>query len=124
MGLDEFLERYRDRQYQPGTHDCALFAADWIEEVTGRDLAADMRGQYETVEEGFTLLSSGLQEALSAELTELSGWMAAAPGDVALVDIDGEDACGIIGRGGIHMLSERGGLTRLRLDRARKVFRP
>ncbi len=31
-----------------GVNDCCLFAADWVLAATGRDLAAEYRGQYAT----------------------------------------------------------------------------
>ena len=46
--LYQFVEGRRLRPFHWGKHDCALFAADAVREMTGVDLAADYRGQYRT----------------------------------------------------------------------------
>lgn len=124
IDLDGFLADYDNRAYEPGSFDCALFVSDWILAITGEDPAADYRGCYSTVEGGLKLLLIDLPDAAAQLMTELPGWMAARPGDVAMVEESGTLAFGIVGRGGIHVLSERGGLAKLRLTRARRVFRP
>jgi hypothetical protein len=57
----------QDRQSTPfawGAHDCCLFAADWVRELHGIDLAVGIRGKYTTalgaariVGHGFSLAS-------------------------------------------------------------------
>jgi hypothetical protein len=44
--------------FQWGEHDCALWCADWIQKITGNDLAANLRGQYSTEEEARAILQS------------------------------------------------------------------
>lgn len=122
--LDAFLEQYRDTPFDPGEFDCALFVSDWIAEITGEDPARDFRQRYSSVEEGLKLLLIGLEDAAAQLMTEVPNWMTARPGDVAIIDIGGTPAFGLVGRGGIHVLAERGGLAKLRLDRAVRVFRP
>lgn len=39
-----------------GLNDCALFAADWVSECTGVDLAADLRGAYGSEREAARVL--------------------------------------------------------------------
>jgi hypothetical protein len=42
----EFLLQRASAPFVWGAHDCALFAADGIEAITGVDIAADFRGKY------------------------------------------------------------------------------
>jgi hypothetical protein len=48
----------RGKEFEWGTHDCVLWCADWIQKVTGEDLAANWRGTYSTQEEADTILGS------------------------------------------------------------------
>jgi hypothetical protein len=41
-----YLDRVTDEPFKWGEHDCALFGADAVERMTGTDIAADYRGQY------------------------------------------------------------------------------
>lgn len=49
--LYQFIEGRRLRPFAWGQHDCALFAADAVQQMTGVDLAADYRGKYRTLKE-------------------------------------------------------------------------
>lgn len=42
------LEERRETPYAWGTNDCAIFAADMVQAVTGHDLAGPFRGRYRT----------------------------------------------------------------------------
>ena len=42
--------------FRPGRHDCALFAAGWVKQVTGRDLARGWRSTYRSLKRGQQLL--------------------------------------------------------------------
>lgn len=44
------------RPFRPGRHDCALFAAGWVKQVTGRDLARGWRSTYRSLQRGQQLL--------------------------------------------------------------------
>jgi hypothetical protein len=46
--LDDFIASNMDRPFEWGRHDCCLFAADWVLELTGIDHAKAFRGQYST----------------------------------------------------------------------------
>ncbi len=46
--LARFIEERRRMPFAWGSNDCCLFAADWVLASTGRDLAAEYRGQYAT----------------------------------------------------------------------------
>jgi hypothetical protein len=41
-----FVQERQSRPFVWGEHDCCLFAADWVRELHGIDLAADVRGGY------------------------------------------------------------------------------
>lgn len=46
--LADFIEARRERAFEWGSHDCCLFAADWVATVTGRDPADPFRQSYST----------------------------------------------------------------------------
>jgi len=46
--LDREIEDARSRPFAWGTHDCALWAANAVREITGEDIAAPYRGRYST----------------------------------------------------------------------------
>lgn len=101
--------------------------AAWLVECGQGDPADDFKGYYSTLEEGFKLLAKrgvhSLSELARLHLTEIDGWMSAELGDVAIIHIGGDEAFGIVGRGGIHVLRDGGGLAKIPLDRAVGVFR-
>ncbi len=45
-GYHHFLRERAHAPFEWGKHDCALFAADGVEAITGVDIAADFRGKY------------------------------------------------------------------------------
>jgi hypothetical protein len=44
--LWDFVQSRQSRSFEWGAHDCCLFAADWVRELHGIDVAADLRGTY------------------------------------------------------------------------------
>jgi hypothetical protein len=44
--LADFISSRKETEFQWGTHDCALFAADAVLAITGDDPAPDFRGVY------------------------------------------------------------------------------
>lgn len=50
IALNDVISTSANKPFCFGRHDCALFAADCIEAMTGTDLAADLRGRYATQE--------------------------------------------------------------------------
>lgn len=125
--LVDYLNRHQRRLFRPGQHDCALFAAGWVECCTGRDLSAQWRGAYRSLDEGRAELAAegihSLADLADQYLTQICGPAASQPGDIALIREAGEDAFGIIGGPHIHVLGLRG-LDILPLSRAEQVFRP
>lgn len=126
--LRQFLDTRRAAAFRPGLRDCAMFAADWIAELTGVDPAAKWRGQYRSLDEGRALLlADGFAspaEVLAPILVPGAGWMQAQAGDVAVLFEAGEDAMGIVGGCHIHVLRPLRGLGAVQLDRAVRIYRP
>lgn len=72
-----FLVDRARRPFAWGVHDCALFAADGIEVITGMDIAADFRGKYSD--------EAGAMEAIKAisggeTIADAAAWCAAKHG--------------------------------------------
>jgi hypothetical protein len=86
----------QDRQSKPfvwGEQDCCLFAADWVHELHGIDLAADVRGAYASalgaariVGHGFTL-ATFVGDRLAAHGFEKSPVLGASRGDVVAAHV-------------------------------------
>lgn len=117
------------RAFRPGEWDCALFAAGWIRICTGKDLAANWRGDYRSLAQGQSRIASlgGLEGIARSHLTPVDP-AETTVGDVVLLDAGLNTACGIFGGAHVHVLatpqSAIGGLDILPLSVARKVFRP
>lgn len=126
--LRQFLGARRTATFRPGTRDCAMFAADWIAELTGVDPAASWRGKYRGLEEGRDLLATdgfaSPAEVLASILVKGAGWMQAQTGDVAVLVEADEEVMGIVGGGHIHVLRPMRGLGAVPLDRAVRIYRP
>lgn len=103
LSLPEFLRRASRTGFIWGTHDCALYLADWIVEVRGVDPAAHLRGRYASELGCARLLAraGGLEALVGACLAGVGIGRTDAPqlGDVALVAAPtprGERPCGAI----------------------------
>ncbi|AZV77928.1 hypothetical protein EBB79_08485 [Parasedimentitalea marina] len=110
-----------------GNFDCALFAAGWVNALTGSDPSTNWRGRYQSFDQGRALLAdhghASLGDLAASHLIEVDGWALSAPGDIAVLSEDGHDAFGIIGGPQIHVLTPRR-LDYVHLARAVRVFRP
>lgn len=58
LALARYIESVRQRPFAWGRHDCALMAADAIAAMTGVDLAADLRGSYDSAESAAVVMRS------------------------------------------------------------------
>jgi hypothetical protein len=97
-----------------GAHDCAIFAANSILVVTGEDMAADFRGQYETEAEAWDFLArlgyADLGALASSRLPEIEprdarrADVVLMPGELGdyLSICDGRTAVGPVARGIAH----------------------
>lgn len=126
--LRQFLDARRAEPFRPSLSDCAMFAADWIVELTGSDPAVPWRGRYNSLDEGRALLArdgfASPAEVLASILVKNAGWMQAQTGDVAVLIEADEEAMGIVGGGHIHVLRPMRGLGAVPLDRAIRIYRP
>jgi hypothetical protein len=87
--LDTFIALSANKPFRWGEHDCGLFAAAGVKAQIGEDFAADVRGRYDSLESGLTLLRSlGFDDHVAlaaAKLPEIP-WVFAQIGDIAVVD--------------------------------------
>jgi hypothetical protein len=87
--LSAFLSEAGRRGFARGRNDCMLFAADWVERLTGRDPAAEFRSAYDSAEAANAILQErGGSRAIVASLLQPLGWRRVdtqRAGDIALV---------------------------------------
>lgn len=124
--LVAYLAQVARVAYHPGALDCALFAAGADKAMTGRDLAAEYRGKYASIEDGKALLAAAgfadHVEFVAAHFEEVIP-ACAQVGDLAVVPGDGGLALGIVQGANVYTVN-RGGLTavsRLQMLRAFKI---
>lgn len=124
--LRAYLIAMARRRFRPGSHDCALFVAGAIREMTGEDLGKKWRGSYRSLAKGRAALSeAGYDDlaSLAAEhLPEVTP-IFAQPGDVAILrDAEGQEAMGLVQGAGIYVLRPDG-LGAVPLTAAERAFR-
>ncbi len=94
------IEKNQNTLFEWGKHDCSLFAADLIKEMTGTDLAEGLRGKYASFkgslrvikEQGFKDLAELLDSKLGVQIPVKM----AKRGDVVLLKTDKQKAAGIV----------------------------
>jgi hypothetical protein len=97
--LTDYLARAAHQPFKWGEHDCALFAADCIREMTGIDVAEAVRGQYSSAESATEMLqAAGLRDlkALAAGHLERAVPALAQVGDIAVVGTRRRQALGVV----------------------------
>ena len=92
--LAAFIESRRRRPFAWGEHDCVVFAADAVRELTGVDHLSEFRGRYATARAAAKLLRDvgQLDAAVTARLGPAVAPRAAQRGDVVLLDLSGASA--------------------------------
>ena len=122
--LDATIAAHRAMPFAWGAHDCALFAADCVQAVTGTDPAADLRGKYRTEAGAARHIKrlGGMEAIADARLGARVPVLMAQVGDVALI---GADAPHFAVCAGQHWLAAAldGGLAVLPLRDARICWR-
>lgn len=96
--LIALLARIARTPFEEGSNDCALLLADAVEAMTGVDYAAPYRGRYTTTRGGLRVLrKDGFRDhfALARHHLREKPVAFAAPGDGALVEVDGIQALGV-----------------------------
>lgn len=120
--LQAWLTEVRDRPFAYGEHDCALFAAGAVAAMTGVDLAAEYRGRYGSLKEGFNLARGGHLALLRQHLEPIAPALAQV-GDIALIGEVGFPALGVFEGGQVLVLRERGGLGTIPRAAAMQAYR-
>ena len=96
------------RPFRPGRHDCALFAAGWVKQVTGQDHARGWRSTYRSLKRGQQMLEeAGFADHVAlaaAHLPEIAPAFAQI-GDLAVLD---DHAFGIVAGEMIYCLKPQG----------------
>jgi hypothetical protein len=90
--LKDCIRARSSRDFAPGEMDCALFAADVVAAMTGRDFAAAYRGTYTTEAAGIRRLRSNKHRdhvALAAKWLPEIAVADARPGDLAVIEYPG-----------------------------------
>lgn len=102
--LAEFIEVRRDRAFAWGSHDCVLMAADWIEQATGVDPIADLRGRWTDALQAARTIAEvgGLNAAVTARLGRAHDCvLMARRGDVALIVHAGRQTLAVVTDAGL-----------------------
>lgn len=123
--LDATVAEHRRMPFEWGRHDCALFAADCVLSITGRDPADDLRGRYMTEAGAARIIkrAGGLESLGDARLGSRCMLLTAQVGDVGLLVQDGREMFAVCA--GQHWLAAArdGGLAVLPLTAARLAWR-
>lgn len=109
--LQVFIAASLDRPFAFGTHDCALFAADAMREMTGLDLGEKYRGRYKTLAEGVRLMrKDGFDDHVDYFRAHLPSVPVAfaMPGDLAAFDGDEGKALGVVQGAMVYVLRPDG----------------
>jgi hypothetical protein len=132
--LHKFLHEHADKPFTWGSHDCALFVCNWIENATGVDVAAEFRGQYKTklgaakiirkVTGGESVEHVAEHVTKQHGIPELPSPLFAQRGDVVLFDGAEGPALGIVHLTGKHAIfAGEGGLQKIELNKCRRAWR-
>lgn len=124
--LADYLGSCVGRPFQPGQHDCALFAAGAVQAMTGEDFGSDYRGRYKTLAGGYRILKRlGFDNHadLAASIFEEIHPSQAMVGDVAVVVEDGNVALGIVQGEAVYVLHTTGRIGTVSLLGASRAFR-
>lgn len=98
--LAALVEARRHAPFEWGRHDCALFAADGIEAVTGEQPFADWRGRYASEDEADRETGGSVEVTVAAELARWGACeiepQTAQRGDVVMVRAGNAEAVGVV----------------------------
>lgn len=98
--LISVIDAADNKPFAWGNQDCALFAADCVQAMTGEDFAAPFRGRYDTALGSVRALKmmgyASLEEYVIAVLGEPINANTAGRGDVVMVDTPEGKALGVV----------------------------
>lgn len=122
--LTAYLSKVREHPFKYGLWDCALFAAGSVHAMTGTDPMRGFRG-YRSLAEGLRhARSRGVEDHVAgaaAQFEEIPAAMAA-PGDIAVVPVEGGLSLGIVQGAQIYVVTASG-LGLVPLEHAQRAFR-
>ena len=103
--LSEYFDKMRNVPFKRGEHDCALFAGNCADVMTGLDFTSDFRKPYKTREQAYEFLKTLGYEGLAAIPNRLIGPPLPSPayaqrGDGVLIEFGGEESLGIVDMSG------------------------
>lgn len=124
--LHHWLHDIKSRSFEPGQHDCCIFAAGAVEAQTGVDLAAEFRGAYTTIAGGLILLRrAGFAdhvELIAHHLPEAQ-LVTAREGDLMIVPTEEGPATALVQGTALYILREAGGLGFAPMSAASRLFK-
>lgn len=130
--LDAYLIWIGEDAFEWGRHDCALFACNVVQELTGADLANDFRGKYHTKAGAYAALKKfaggGLEktaEKIAAEhgMEEVPVRMAQR-GDIVLLEATEGPTLAVVCLDGTHVTAPGPtGLTRWPVDKGLRAWK-
>jgi hypothetical protein len=103
--LARFFALHRNRPFRYGQWDCCLFAADALREITGVDIAADLRGRYTSRRAAYDLIRNTVQRPSVRAVAERAALLHGMPevpityarrGDMALIPRARDYSLGIV----------------------------
>lgn len=95
--LAAWLAQTARAPFEPGRHDCALFASGAVLAMTGVDLAADWRGRYRTIRGGIRVLrKAGHADHIALAAAHFAPTARPRPGDLAVVPTPDGPALGVV----------------------------
>jgi len=120
--LRDYVAAARTRRFRAGRHDCALFAAGWVQAVTGVDHAEGWRG-YTSLRAGKAMLAEAGHKdhvGLVATILEEIPPAMARTGDIAVID---DNALGVVSAERVFVLRHDGvgHVSRMQAKRAFRV---
>lgn len=131
----QFLQQRKNSPFEWGVHDCALFAADGIEAITGVDIASAFRGKYsdeagaraaiKEVCNGETVADAAAWCAAQHGLRELQHPLMAQRGDLVIYEdvVTGQPISGIVHLSGRHLVAAGPrGLKRVGIHMVRRAW--
>ncbi|MBN9007234.1 MAG: hypothetical protein J0H40_17690 [Rhizobiales bacterium] len=89
LKLPDYLEQVSKQKWKPGVLDCGTFMAGWVEQLTGIDPIADVRGSYASERQFMRIVrrEGGLEASCRSRLERVGATETAHPeaGDILLV---------------------------------------
>jgi len=123
--LIAYLSECHRTPYQPGRHDCALFAAGAVNAMCEVDPAAPYRGRYRSIRGGLRVLRrAGFVDhvAMTADVLPEIPVAMARVGDIIVTDGDDGPAMGVVQGERVYVLTQRG-IGTIDLLQAKRAFR-